>query len=65
LQATRETLDDLGLKRTVNSPSRDVNITSSNPGIRRESMQQSIEALEIAAQLEATVVTVHPGWMFT
>jgi sugar phosphate isomerase/epimerase len=65
LQATRETLDDLVLKRTVNSPSRDVNITSSNPGIRRESMQQSIEALEIAAQLEAIVVTVHPGWMFT
>ncbi len=24
LQATRETLDDLGLKRTVNSPSRDI-----------------------------------------
>ncbi|CCU83876.1 hypothetical protein [Mesotoga sp. HF07.pep.5.2.highcov] len=65
MQATRETLDDLVLKRTVNSPSRDVNITSSNPGIRRESMQQSIEALEIAAQLEAIVVTVHPGWMFT
>lgn len=65
MQATRETLDDLVLKRTVNSPSRDVNITSSNPGIRRESIQQSIEALEIAAQLEAIVVTVHPGWMFT
>ncbi|MBN2219060.1 MAG: sugar phosphate isomerase/epimerase [Kosmotogaceae bacterium] len=63
LRSIRKTLDNLGLKRTLHSPSRDINITSSNPGIRRESLQQTIEALEIAAQLEANVVTVHPGHM--
>lgn len=59
----RELLDSLELKRTLHSPSRDLNITSSNPGIRKESMRQTLKALEIAAYLGAEVVTVHPGHM--
>ncbi len=63
LSEIRELLDSLKLKRTLHSPSRDLNITSSNPGIREESMLQTIKALEIAAYLGAEVVTVHPGHM--
>lgn len=63
LSEIRQLLDSLNLKRTLHSPSRDVNITSSNPGIRKESMRQTIEALEIATRLGVEVVTVHPGHM--
>lgn len=61
LSEIRELLDSFKLKRTLHSPSRDLNITSTNPGIRKESMRQTIKALEIAAYLGAEVVTVHPG----
>lgn len=63
LSEIRKLLDSLKLKRTLHSPSRDLNITSTNPGIRKESMQQTIKALEIASFLGAEIVTVHPGHM--
>lgn len=56
-------MDSLNLKRTLHAPTRDVNLTSSNPGIAKESMRQTLEALEIASKLGAKVVTVHPGRM--
>lgn len=63
LEDLRGLMDSLGLKRTLHAPTRDVNITSSNPGIKAESIRQTLEALEIAYRLGIDVVTVHPGHM--
>ncbi len=65
LEALRADMDSRGLGRTLHAPTRDVNLTSTNPGIRRESLRQTLEALDIAARLGAGVVTVHPGRMST
>ncbi len=54
---------DLGLTLTVHATSYDVNICSTNPGIRRESMRQMEESLEIAVRLGAQVVAMHPGFL--
>ena len=50
---------DLGL--TVQAASYDLNITSSNPGIRQESLRQINLSIAMAAEMEARVVVVHPG----
>lgn len=50
---------DLAL--SVHAPSYDLNPTSTNRGIRDESIRQVLSSLELAADLGATVVTVHPG----
>jgi sugar phosphate isomerase/epimerase len=57
----RTLMNRLNLKRTLHAPSRDINLTSSNPGIREESLKQTMEALDIAARLDVSMVTVHPG----
>ncbi|MCI0477455.1 MAG: sugar phosphate isomerase/epimerase [Anaerolineales bacterium] len=54
---------DLGLTLTVHATSYDINICSTNPGIRRESLRQMEESLEIAACLDARVVAMHPGFL--
>ena len=51
----------LGLNLTLHAASYDVNITSTNPGIRRESRRQIRSSLQLAAALGASVVVVHPG----
>lgn len=61
LQSIRELLHSLGLKRTLHAPTRDINLVSTNPGIRKESLKQTLEALEIAYSLGVGVVTIHPG----
>lgn len=50
-----------GLAVSVHGPSRDLNVTSTNPGIREESQRQYYRALEDAARLGASVVVFHPG----
>lgn len=52
---------ELRLALTVHAPIVDLNLSSANRGIRRESRRQIEEALAIAARLDATIVTVHPG----
>lgn len=52
-----------GLPLSVHGPGRDLNVTSTNPGIREESRRQYRKALEDAARLRARVVTFHPGAM--
>ncbi len=46
---------------SLHGPSRDLNVTSSNPGIRRESRAQYAKALEEAARIGARIVNLHPG----
>lgn len=50
-----------GLAVSVHGPSRDLNVTSTNPGIREESQRQYYRALADAARLGASVVVFHPG----
>lgn len=52
-----------GLAVSLHGPSRDLNVTSANPGIRAESQRQYHRALEDAARLGARVVAFHPGAM--
>ncbi|MDQ7848773.1 MAG: sugar phosphate isomerase/epimerase family protein [Armatimonadota bacterium] len=50
-----------GLTVSVHGPSRDLNVTSTNPGIREESQRQYYRALDDAARLGASVIVFHPG----
>lgn len=50
-----------GLALTLHGPARDLNVTSTNSGIRTESQRQYLAALEEAAEMGAEVVVLHPG----
>jgi sugar phosphate isomerase/epimerase len=50
-----------GLVWNIHVDIRDVNITSANDGIRRESVKQVERAIHLASAVEARVLTVHPG----
>jgi sugar phosphate isomerase/epimerase len=52
-----------GLNLSVHGPIGDLNITSSNPGIREESIRQVIQGIDEAAAMEAKVITIHPGFL--
>ena len=56
-------LSNSGLDLSVHGPIGDLNITSSNPGIREESLRQVLQGVEEAAKMGARVVTVHPGYL--
>ncbi|WP_209125281.1 sugar phosphate isomerase/epimerase family protein [Alkalihalobacillus sp. BA299] len=47
----------------IHADVRDVNLTSTNQGIRDESLKQMLETIELASEMEAPVVTLHPGRM--
>jgi len=57
----REVLDSYGMKVTVHAPFSDLNIASFNERIRKTSLEIIRETLELSAELEALVVTIHPG----
>jgi sugar phosphate isomerase/epimerase len=52
-----------GLEISVHGPTGDLNITSSNAGIRDESLKQVLQAVDEAARMGARVITVHPGYL--
>jgi sugar phosphate isomerase/epimerase len=52
-----------GLTISVHGPTGDINITSSNPGIREESLKQVLQGVEEAARMGARVITIHPGYL--
>jgi len=54
-------LKQSGMSCTIHAPIRDINIASVNAGIRRESVAQQIEAVELCAVLGGELVVVHPG----
>lgn len=58
-----EKLHNSRLDLSVHGPIGDINITSSNPGIRAESLRQVLQAVEEAARMGARVITVHPGYL--
>ncbi|ASJ03279.1 xylose isomerase [Thermococcus profundus] len=57
----RKVLDAYGLKATVHAPFSDLNIASFNERIKEASLGIIRETIELAAELEALVVTMHPG----
>jgi sugar phosphate isomerase/epimerase len=52
-----------GLKLSVHGPIGDLNITSSNQGIRDESIRQVFQGIDEAAAMGARVITIHPGYL--
>lgn len=52
---------DLGLALSVHAAAYDVNITSTTPGIREESLRQIQQSIQAASELGAKVAVVHPG----
>src|SRR5918996_614605 len=52
-----------GLDLSVHGPIGDLNITSSNEGIRKESVRQVLKGIEEAAAMGARVISVHPGYL--
>jgi sugar phosphate isomerase/epimerase len=52
-----------GLSLSVHGPIEDLNITSSNRGIREESIRQVLQGIEEAAEMDAKVITIHPGFL--
>ncbi len=50
-----------GLLLAVHGPSGDINLSSSNEGIRKESLRQARETIFLAREAGAAAVTVHPG----
>src|SRR3990170_1697740 len=58
-----EKLRKSGLGLSVHGPIGDINITSSNRGIREESLRQVLHGVEEAAKMGARVITVHPGYL--
>lgn len=52
---------DMGMELTLHSASYDVNITSTNPGIRQESLRQIKQSIIVGKQLGVTTIVVHPG----
>lgn len=52
-----------GLDLSVHGPIGDLNVTSTNEGIRAESLKQVLLGVEEAARMGAQVITVHPGYL--
>src|SRR5581483_12214862 len=53
------------MRCTVHCPAMDTNITSPNPGIREESIQQFLKAIEMAHDLGAELLVIHPGRLYS
>lgn len=56
-------LDTFQFDYQVHADVRDVNLTSINPGIRKESIRQTKETLEFCRDIGAELLTLHPGRM--
>jgi sugar phosphate isomerase/epimerase len=59
--ALGKSIKDKNLLLSIHGPSRDLNATSLNQGIRRKSRVQYMKSIEDAARIEAGIVNLHPG----
>ncbi|MBO8141603.1 MAG: sugar phosphate isomerase/epimerase [Firmicutes bacterium] len=60
-EAVRRLAESLGLSLTVHAASWDLNLAAINRGIREQSCREVERSMDLAAQLGAGLVTVHPG----
>jgi sugar phosphate isomerase/epimerase len=58
-----EILSQYDLELTIHSPTVDLNPASVNIGIREETTKQLNETIDLAASLDASTVTTHPGYV--
>ncbi|WP_342764303.1 MULTISPECIES: sugar phosphate isomerase/epimerase family protein [unclassified Thermococcus] len=56
-----EIVEGYGMKITVHAPFSDINIGAFNEKIRRAALEVLHETIEVAAEMNALVVTIHPG----
>ncbi|MDR1820478.1 MAG: sugar phosphate isomerase/epimerase [Methanobrevibacter sp.] len=57
----RELLKSFNLKYSIHSPTTDINLASLNRTIQKASIQEIKNSIEIANDLDADIVVVHPG----
>ncbi|MGI6447973.1 MAG: sugar phosphate isomerase/epimerase family protein [Methanobrevibacter boviskoreani] len=53
--------DKGNIEINIHGPTVDLNLASINEGIRRESVKQTIETIDMANKIGANAITVHPG----
>ena len=58
-----EILSQYDIELTIHSPTVDLNPASVNVGIREETMKQLNETVDLAASIDASTVTTHPGYI--
>jgi sugar phosphate isomerase/epimerase len=58
-----EILSQCDLELTIHSPTVDLNPASVNIGIREETAKQLNETIDLAAFLDVSTVTTHPGYV--
>jgi sugar phosphate isomerase/epimerase len=57
----KDVVDSYNIKITVHSPLSDINIASYNDAIRRSSVSQIKNSIDVASSMEPGLVVVHPG----
>lgn len=60
-----QALAETGLAASVHGPILDLNVTSTNEGIRKESLRQQVRALRLARRIGAEIYVLHPGRLTT
>jgi len=58
-----ESASQYDIELTIHSPTVDLNPASLNVGIRNETKKQLQETVDLAAALEASTITTHPGYV--
>jgi sugar phosphate isomerase/epimerase len=56
-----EVLSEFDVELTIHSPTVDLNPASVNVGIREETVKQLNETVDLAAAIDASTITTHPG----
>ena len=56
-----EPLKNTSLEICIHAPNVDLNVASINRGIKEESKRQLFETIDLAAEISATAITLHPG----
>lgn len=65
IEEVKEIVTANKLLTTIHCPIMDINITSPNKGIRQESLRQTLQAIDLAKNLDSKLVVVHPGHLFS
>ncbi len=58
-----EILSQYDIELTIHSPTVDLNPSSINVGIREETVKQLNETVDLAASIDASTITTHPGYV--
>lgn len=57
----RQVKEEINMQLTMHAASWDLNLSSLNTGIRKQSVQEIIRSIELASQIGADNITFHPG----